>query len=391
MIKLMKSTFYNELEVKSKLIEFISNSDILSMGLKVEEFERLFSKYQDRSYSVMFNSGSSANLALIQALKNLDLLKNDDPVGFSALTWSTNVMPLFQLGLKPVPLDISLSTLNISSKTLLKSAENNLRALFITNALGFSGDLDEIKKSCTQKGIILLEDNCESLGSVLQGKKLGNFSFASTFSFYVGHHLSTIEGGMVCTDDEELYSMLKIVRAHGWDRNLTEERKYKLRNDHNINDFYGHYSFYDLGFCLRPTELNAVIGIEQLRYIEEINEKRNNNFMMFQEAASGNPDFVKLNFEHMEFISNFAYPIVCNDVATLDKYKKLFSKYDVEIRPIIGGSMTQQPFFKKYSNCTWKCPNAEEVHAKGFYIPNNPELTMDELTVMCNLLKGANE
>src|SRR3989344_712644 len=149
------------------------------------------------------------------------MLNKKDKVGFSALTWATNTMPLIQLDLDPVPIDISLKNLNICSDNLLSILENiQLDALFITNLLGFCGDLDKISGVCNRKNIILIEDNCESLGSTLNDIKLGNFGLASTFSFYVGHHMSTIEGGMVCTDDKSLYEMLLMVRAHGWDRNL---------------------------------------------------------------------------------------------------------------------------------------------------------------------------
>ncbi len=248
MIKLMKSTFYNDKETKEKLAEFIKKSESLSMGKKCQEFERAFSIYQGRKYAVLFNSGSSANLALIQSLINLGRLKKDDPIGFSALTWSTNVSPLIQLGLNPIPLDVSIKTLNVDSPTLLEAVrERSIKALFLTNLLGFCSDIDRIQQICNENGIILLEDNCESLGSTFNNQKLGNFSLASTFSSFVGHHLSTIEGGIVCTDEKEIYDMLIMVRAHGWSRNLEKEKQDELKRIHNIDEFFNLYTFYTLG------------------------------------------------------------------------------------------------------------------------------------------------
>src|SRR3989338_7190084 len=258
MIKLMKSTFYKEEETKQKLCEFILKANKLSMGEKCREFEIAFSKYQGRRFAVLVNSGSSANLALIYSLLKLGKINPGDNVGVSALTWSTNVSPLLQLGLNPVPIDVSLNTLNVSSGNLLETLKTKeLKALFITNALGFCGDLDKIVKICEEKNIILLEDNCESLGSVAYGKKLGNFGLASTFSSFVGHHLSTIEGGMVCTDDEKLYEMLLMVRAHGWDRNLYTKSQKQLRKKEKCDDFYAKYTFYDLAYNARPTEISG--------------------------------------------------------------------------------------------------------------------------------------
>lgn len=390
MIKLIKSTFYNEVKTKKKLCEFINSANQLSMGSKCLEFETQFSKYQKRRYSVFFNSGSSANLALIQSLLNLGLLSQKDNVGFSAITWATNVMPLLQLQLKPIPLDVSLSNLNTCSSDLLNILKTTkLKSLFITNLLGFCGDLDKIEKICKENGIILIEDNCESLGSELNNLKLGNFGLASTFSFFVGHHMSTIEGGMVCTNDKDFYDMLLMVRSHGWDRNLDANKKNNLRMENNINDFYSRYTFYYQAYNLRPTELQAFLGLEQLNYIDEINIIRNKNFKEFNEISHSNSNFLKLNLEHMNFISNFAFPLICKDMFTFNEYSEKFKKNNIEIRPIVGGHIVEQPFFKAYlkqNNLHFHNPNAKKIHELGFYIPNNPELTKPEKNIISSLL-----
>jgi CDP-6-deoxy-D-xylo-4-hexulose-3-dehydrase len=320
----------------------------------------------------------------------LGILKKEDNVGFSALTWATNVMPLLELGLNACPIDISLKNLNVNSKNLLEVLKNNqIKALFITNLLGFCGDLNKIKEICREKGIILLEDNCESLGSELNGIKLGNFGLASSFSFFVGHHLSTIEGGMVCTENEELYNMLLMIRAHGWSRNLNEEKKEELKLKNNINNFYDKYTFYHLGYNLRPTEITGFLGVEQLKFLDKMIEKREDNFKEYHEIAKNNQDIMKLDFDHMNLVSNFDYPLILANNELSETYKKRFENR-VEIRPIVGGFIVEQPFFKKYvgeKNIKYDCPNSKLVHKHGFYIPNNPELTDEEKQIILSILK----
>lgn len=383
MILLIKSTFYDEEEVKKKLIKFISKSKKLSFGEECEKFEKNFSKYQGRKRCVFVNSGSSANLALIQALLNLGRLKKGDKVAFSALTWSTNVMPLIQLGLTPVPVDIEIDTLNISSekfKAVLK--KNKIKALFISNILGFCTDIDQIKKICDKNKIILIEDNCESLGTIYKNKKLGNFGIAATFSFYVGHHMSTIEGGAICTNDEKLADMLSLVRAHGWDRNLDFAKQDKIRKKFKVNStFYSRYTFYDLGFNLRPTEINGFIGNLEIENIEKINRKRNENFLEIAEIIYKNKNYYPLRYDHIKFVSNFAIPVICKSKLIRDDLvRKCENK--IEIRPIVGGDLTRQPFFSKYVKGFNQNVNAKLAHEQGLYFGNNPEMTKRDISVI---------
>lgn len=382
MIRLIKSTFYKEKETKAKLKRFLSNSSQLSFGSECKKFEKQFAKWQERKYCVMVNSGSSANLAIVQALLNLGKIKKDDYVGFSAVTWSTNVMPLIQLGLKPVSIDVELDTLNVSSKKLIdKLKKYPIRMLFLTNLLGFCDDIDEIKKICSEKKIVLIEDNCESLGTIYRDRKLGNFGLASTFSFYVGHHLSTIEGGAVCTDNTSLANMLRLVRAHGWDRNLNEKAQDKIRNKHKVNStFYSRYTFYDLGYNLRPTEINGFIGNTQINYLPEILKKRNENFLrialiIYKDVKR----FYSIKYNHIDFVSNFSIPVICKTKNIRDELvEKCNGK--VEIRPIVGGDMTQQPFFEKYAKTLEaENSNAKLIHEQGLYLGNNPGLTGKEI------------
>lgn len=388
MIKLIKSSFYHEKLTKKQLVSFIKDADIVSFNKECQTFEKRFAKYQERKEAIFVNSGSSANLAIIQALLNTGKISKGDKVGFSAITWSTNVMPLIQLGLKPIPIDVELDTLNVSSEKLKETfKKHNLKMLFLTNLLGFCDDIEEISSFCNDKNILLIEDNCESLGTVYHGKKLGNFGYASTFSFYVGHHMSTIEGGMVCTDDLELATMLRIVRAHGWDRNLAIEEQKKVQEKHKINSqFYSRYTFYDLGYNLRPTEINGFLGNKQLDYLDEIIDKREKNFLKFSKIYK-NSKYYSLKTKHLDKISNFAVPIICKDQNTRDELiKKVNGK--IEIRPIVGGNMVNQPFFSKYINDDFGKTNinANLIHQNGFYFGNNPELTQKEIKLIIDLL-----
>lgn len=390
MIKLIKSTFYNEKKSKKELASFILSAKQLSFGPQCEAFEHNFAKYQNRKYCAFLNSGSSANLAIIQALINLGKLKKDDLVAFSALTWSTNVMPLLQLGLQSIPIDVELDTLNISSSKLQEIITKfPIKMLFLTNLLGFCDDIDAIASICEKNNIILIEDNCESLGTVYKGKKLGNYGMASTFSFYVGHHMSTIEGGAVCTNSDQLATMIRIVRAHGWDRNLSLKKQNKIRLHYNVNSsFYSRYTFYDLGYNLRPTEINGFLGNQQLAYLDTIVKKRSDNFLKIAPYIYKNEEkYYPLHYSHIDLVSNFAVPIICKTKELRDNLVKKCQNV-VEIRPIVGGDITQQPFFTKHMSIFKNIlgrSNAKLIHDQGLYFGNNPDMTQKEIQVLLKI------
>jgi CDP-4-dehydro-6-deoxyglucose reductase, E1 len=388
MIPLMKNAFLDEHETKRLLADFILKSDRLSMDQKCFEFEREFAKYQCRKDAILFNSGGSANLALLQALKNMGQLKNGDNVGFSALTWSTNVMPIIQMGLEPVPVDCKIETLNVMSDNLEKTLKTTpLRALFITNVLGFCGDLDRIRSLCKERNILLLEDNCESLGSELPQGKAGNFSLGSTFSFFVAHHMSTIEGGMLCTDDDDLGEMLRIVRANGWDRNLTASQQKNWRKKYDIrSEFQAKYTFYDLGFNLRPTEITGFLGLNQLKHLDSNIAIREKNYTRLEAVIKKNDELIPLDRSHLKFFSSFAVPVVAKTPALREKYLSLFAGAGVEIRPMIAGNMQRQPFYKKYVGKEYALPNTDFIHECGLYCGNYPELTNSDLEILQSCL-----
>jgi len=378
-IPLIKSTFYKEEETKKRLIEFIKSAPKLSMGKYVFKFEKEFAKWQGRKYGVMVNSGSSANLVLLQALKNLGFIKEGDFIAFSAVTWSTNVFPIIQLKFKPIPIDPEINTLNISSQQLEKTyKKTKFKVLFLTNLLGFCDDIISIKEFTEKHKIIFIEDNCESLGSEYNEIKLGNFGLASTFSFYVGHHLSTIEGGMILTDNFDLYEMLKIVRNHGWARDLSKITKYRLRKKFKIDKFYELYTFYDLGYNLRPTEIQGFLGLSQLKFLPEIIQKRERNFLKMA-VLYENKNFIPLSLNGLTRISNFGFPFIVKDQKIYRNLINFLLKKGIETRPLVGGNMTFQPFWKKYIKKQHQLPNAKFLHYRCFYIGNNPEMTEEDI------------
>ncbi len=361
------------------------------MGEQCRKFEGNFSRWQGREHSVFVNSGSSANLILLQALINCGRLQRGDAIGVSGLTWATNVMPIIQLGLTPVLLDCSLETLNIDPLGLKSLIRDHpmLKCLFITNSLGFADHIDRIAEICCTNNIILLEDNCEALGSQVGNVRLGNYGLASTFSFFVGHHMSTIEGGLVATDDVELADHLIMCRAHGWDRDLRSEKQSELRARYNIDEFYSKYTFYTLGFNVRPTEINGFLGNIQLTYLDEIIARRQQIFNRLLSVANDNENLYRLSLSHMSIISAFSFPVIAKTTEYSERIKTICKDHAVEIRPMIAGNIGLQPFYYQYSGKKQRLPIVDHIHHCGFYFSNSPELDDQEISILEKILSTA--
>jgi CDP-6-deoxy-D-xylo-4-hexulose-3-dehydrase len=385
MIPLMKNTFLNEFSTKIALANFIKGAEILSMGIQCSSFEIAFAQKQGRNNAILYNSGGSANLALLQALKNLGRIKEGDKIGFSALTWSTNVMPIIQMGFVPVAIDCEVDSLNVSSMQLTNTLnDTDLKVVFLTNVLGFVDDIWNIKEICALQNIILIEDNCESLGTETIYGKTGNFGLASTFSFFVAHHMSTIEGGMVCTDDEELTEMLKIVRANGWDRNLSVRQQMKWREKYDVKSaFDAKYTFYDLGYNFRPTEITGFLGLYQLKFLDASIKKRESNFLL---TENKNADLIPICHSKIAQLSPFAIPVICKTPELRKLYLSKCFDSGIETRPMIAGNMQKQPFYKKYAKQLYNLPNTDFLHNCSFYCGNYPEMTDEDLQIINNVL-----
>ncbi len=388
-VPLMRYAFLNEAQTKEKLADFIRGAEMFSMGKECAEFERKFAAWQGCKHALLFNSGGSANLALLQSLKSLGRLKEGDKVGFSSLTWSTNVMPIIQMGMIPVPVDVDKKTANVMSWNLLERLkETDLQAFFATNVLGYAGDLKEIQSLCRERGIVFMEDNCEGLGGRIAGDRFGNFGVGSTFSFFVAHHMSTIEGGMFCTNDDELCRMMTITRANGWDRNLSAEEQVKMREPYKINPFFAKYSFYNLAFNFRPTEITGFLGQEQMQYLDENIERRLANHAQFDAAICGNPELIHIEHAHIDSISPFGLIVLCRTPELRDKYLQRFAEAEIEVRPVIAGNMQNQPFYRNYVDKLYDLPNTDFYNNCGFYCGNFPEMTQEDVDAICGCLRS---
>lgn len=377
MIRLMKHSFFVEADVERKLSEFVINEPILSMGKYTKIFEDEFASWHSRQHCIMVNSGSSANLILLASLINLGRLKRGGRVGVSGVTWSTNIMPIIQLGLVPVLLDVERDGVNVDPSALTKEIAN-LDALFITNVLGLANSLPKISALCQSSGVQLFEDNCEALGCSQNGTLMGNFGIASTTSSFVGHHFSTIEGGYVFTDDDELAAMLKVVRAHGWSRNLSEEEK-ELLGIIQVSDFENPYRFDYCGFNVRPSEINAYCGILQLPFLKKYNEIRRRRFTDIS-SRFGDKIYGKETDNPV-----FAIPIKAKDAAEKKRMIEFLSSRSIESRPLISGSMGKQPFWQKLYG-EMPLVNASRVDDCGLYVSNDPQLSDEEFDFLASLL-----
>jgi len=379
-IKLVNDTITYE-DVKD-LSNWLLTNPRLTKGEKTIEFQEAWSKWQGRKYSIFVNSGSSANLAMIYALIQSKRLKNNKII-VPAISWVTTVAPIIQLGLDPIMCDADSETLGVDVDQLKELFEkHNPSALIIVHVLGFPNKMKEIQELCDQYSVILLEDSCESMGSTYHGTKTGNFGLMSSFSTYYGHHFSTIEGGLINTDDEELYNILLSLRSHGWDRDLPEEERKRLREQEGVTEFRALYTFYYPGFNLRSTDLQAFIGIDQLKRLDQIVSIRNKNFKLYQSLIENSYWKIK-EFENV-FVSNFAYPYV-TDKIRFPKIVNLLQSNGVEIRPLVCGSIQEQPFWKKLEK-TAITPFASIVHHQGLYLPNNPQISEEEIGFVCNII-----
>ena len=257
------------------------------------------------------------------------------------------------------------------------------KALILVSVLGLVPDMDFIVNFCEDNDIVLIEDACESLGSKYKGKNLGNFGLLSCFSTYYGHHISTIEGGMVCTNDDELYNLLKSLRSHGWDRDMDPEYSQELKETFNINDdFDSLYKFYYFGFNLRSTDLQAFIGINQLDRLSDIISKRNSNYNLYRDLLSDYQWQPPASTDE-NYISNFAYPIIHpNRNEIIHKLKK----QNIESRPLICGSMGKQPFWIKNFGSI-RLPHADHINDFGLYLPNNHQLEEEEINFIAETIK----
>ena len=361
------------------LSNWLLKGERLTKGDLTFKFEKKFSEYINRKYSLFVNSGSSANLLMLSALIESKKLKNNKAI-VAGVSWSTTLSPFIQNKFDIRLCDCSNKDLGVDIthfEILCKKFKPSVA--IIVNVLGHPNNIREIKRLCKKYNVILLEDSCEALGTVLDGKKLGTLGLASSFSFYYGHHISTIEGGMVVTDDFELYNIMLSIRSHGWSRDLSKNYKIKLLKKYKVDVFKNLYTFYYPGYNLRSTDLNAFLGINQIKKIDKIAKIRNNNFYYYKKNLT---DFW-CQESSSKFISSFAFGTLVENRLEVFKYLK---KFNIETRPLICGNIGRHPFWiKKYQTQVLK--NADIVHDFGLYLPNNYNLKKKDILYICEKFK----
>jgi len=356
------------------LIEWLKTYPRLTKGNQTIKFENKWSKYLDVQDSVFVNSGSSANLVILQAMIETGKLCKGDKVVVPCLAWATDLAPVVQLGLKPILCDCNLDDLSLDLNHLeLILSEQEVKAVILVSVLGLVPDMERITKICAERKVELIEDACESFGSEYHNKKLGSFGLASSFSTYFGHHLSTIEGGIISSNDAHFCDVLRAVRSHGWDRDVSSKLRNELRSEWGISDFEGLYTFYYHGFNVRSTDLQANLGIKQLDKSEDIVTKRERNYHYFRSNIQN--DFWKPLERTDCRISNFAFQIIH---PKRDKIVEELQKNQVEVRPLICRSMGSQPFYVKLYGKQEYC-NSSTVDKYGLYVPNHTGLTKTDM------------
>jgi CDP-4-dehydro-6-deoxyglucose reductase, E1 len=365
------------------LIQWLKEYPRLTKGPKTIEFETKWCEWLGSKYSVFVNSGSSANLLMLYALRVLNKMKNNK-VCVPALCWATDLSPVLQFDMEPLLIDCNLDNLSIDLKHLeevFKTEQPSV--LLLVSVLGLSPDMESIVELCQKYDVVLLEDNCESQGTKFKGTKLGNFGLMSSFSTYFGHTMSTIEGGVITTNDEEIYHTLLQLRSHGWDRDLPESKQQELRKEWEVSDFSALYTFYIPGFNLRSTDLQAQLGIQQLLKVDGMINNRFQNFLYYKSTLDGKIWFPKTFND--EFTSNFAIPVITKTSEDKLSLIKELEENNIACRPLISGSMGTQPFYKKLYGEN-KLPNCSIIDERGVYVPNHDKMTKEDIDRVCNIL-----
>ena len=363
MIRLAENTISQDELIA--LAEWIPTTSQLTKGPLVIEFEKKFASYIGTKHCVMVNSGSSANLLMAYSLLQGDYLKNKKVV-VPAVSWITTLSPFLQFGFEIFLCDSNNKNLGIDIIELEQLfIKENPSLLIIVHVLAHLNDMDEINRLCEKYNVLLIEDACEALGtSNIDFKKAGNLSLAGSFSFYYGHHISTIEGGAVTTNDTKLYNLMLSIRSHGWSRDVDGFYKEKWKNEFNIDKVREFYTFYYPGFNLRSTDLNAFLGLSQLGRIDEIVSVRQNNYNLYSKYLGDKYWKQESQFNQL---SSFAYGTIVENREEVFNYLK---SNNIEVRPLICGSMGKQPFWiKKFGYKPLK--TADIIHDYGLYLPNH--------------------
>lgn len=372
------------LKDRLKMSLFLLTSSRLTNGPKVRQFEQEWSEWLGVKHSLYVSSGSTANSLLISAVKEYYGLRDGDKVLVPSTTWMTNVAPVFQAGLQPIFCDINLNNFSFDIEELkyVASVHPDIKAVFITHLIGFSSDVEKIREIFPDA--LILEDVCESHGvEGPNGKKRGTESAGSTFSFYFGHHMTTIEGGMVCTNNTELYELMRLKRSHGMAREASPHifQQYAKENP-EIDEMF---LFMTDGYNFRNHEVCAVLGLSQLKRLNKNIQIRRDNYDFFNQKLSESDRYYIPEYQVGN--SSFSFPLISIDGERTKVIKNILNDNGIEFRPVISGNLLRHPAFKKYKLCSQReNPNVEILHKNGLYVGNSQYVTKKKISRLFDIL-----
>lgn len=367
-------------------IQSVIDKDNYTMGEKVAEFEKDFAAYTGSKYAVMVNSGSSANLAAVAALfyRKENALKRGDEIIVPAVSWSTTYAPLYQYGLKLKFVDVDLLTLNYDLDQLKNAVTDDTKAIMAVNLLGNPNDFSKIQEIISGRDILLLEDNCESLGATFQGVQCGTFGIMGTYSSFFSHHIATMEGGVVVTDDEELYHILLCLRAHGWTRQLPKQNTLVEKSD---DPFEESFRFILPGYNLRPLEMSGAIGVEQMKKLPGFIAQRRKNAELFQTLFKDDSRFYIQKETGMS--SWFGFSFIIREDAGIQRKQviELLSERHIDTRPIVTGDFTKNEVLKYFDyEIFGEMKNAALLDTNGFFVGNHQIDLTEEIQYLHSVL-----
>ena len=363
---------------KDEVVEALSSmiSTWVTMGKKVKLFEDSFAKYNGVKYAVMVNSGSSANLLALSVLSHPEVKKiqRGDEIITPAVTWATTVYPIVNVGAKPVFVDVDIETYTIDTKLIESAISKKTSALMPVHLLGNPCDMNKLSDLTKNHDLVMIEDTCEAHGAEFGGKKVGSFGDMSTFSFFMSHHITTIEGGMLLTNNEQFYELAKSMRAFGWTRDLKNKKKF-IKENKGIDE---RFLFVNLGFNLRPTELQGAFGIHQIKKLDKFIKIRKDNAKYLNKRFSGLDDifFIPKEIPGTKH-SYFCYPLTIKENVSFNRAElvKFLEKRNIETRPIMAGNMVEQPVTRSLDYKVHKTlKNSELIMKNGFFVGNHQDI-----------------
>ncbi|NBH14500.1 CDP-4-keto-6-deoxy-D-glucose-3-dehydrase [Lachnospiraceae bacterium] len=369
------------------LINFLSESDRFTNGPKVREFERAWSEWLGVKHSLFVNSGSSANFMTMAGIAEL---YGKGEIIVPAITWSSDIASVITAGHVPVFVDVNLHNFAMAEEELLSKITLQTKAIFLSHILGLNALTDKIIDTCKERNIILVEDVCESHGVTFKNRKAGTIGQVSNFSFYYAHHMSTIEGGMICTDDEDFYQQMRMYRSHGMLRESSDE-EYKRNITAEYPDLNPEFIFMVPGFNMRSTELNAVLGLNQIKRLDENIRKRRENFALFCSLLDSGKYVTEFDLAGQ---SNYAFIVLLreNNPRMFEQITRLLATEHVEFRrgTAGGGNQLRQPYVRKRfpKETPQNYVNAEKIHFFGLYTGNYPDLEKEKIEKLCKLLNA---